>query len=99
MIAAATFVISADESHWFEKVVIGSEIIAYLFLALCCLRCLFYRDLVPASVTLSGEGPEAYKNLVREDVIRHGFLLNFAVRWTFAITFIFALSLAAPLIL
>lgn len=99
MIAAATFVISADGTKVFEKVVIGAEIILYLFLALGCLRVLVYQDVLSNPRSLSGPGPDAYKAELRAQVIRRGAILNFAIRHTFLLTFIFAISLAAPLIL
>lgn len=90
MIAAATFVVSSDETHWLEQVFIGIEITVYIFLALCCLRCLLFHDL-PAKVHTINSSD--LKSLVRDQAIRHGLMLNFAIRWTFLISFVFALSL------
>lgn len=98
MVAAGAFVFSAGRIHWLEKIAIGCEIVAYLFLALCCLRCLLYRDVLSENMKLQGMGPDAYRAKVRIEVVKSGLILNFAVRWTFFITFIFAISLTFQLV-
>lgn len=98
MIAAATFVVSTDDTHLLERIIIAVEISAYLFFALCCLRCLAYTDL-PFGYGKQNRGAERYREELRGVVRVRGQILNFAVRWTFLVTFIFALSLAAHMFL
>ncbi len=99
MIAAATFMISGDAAATIENVIIGGEIVVYIFLALCCIRCIIYRDLLRAH---GGQTDPDFKNYlkgIREDVIRSGMILNFALRWTFFVTFLFMLSAIVHVIL
>lgn len=98
MITAGTFVISRPGTSLFETVVIGIELSVYLLLALCCVRCLLYRDVISGGQRLNGDGPDRYRRILRENVVRSGTMLNFAVRQTFVVTFAFALSLILNLL-
>lgn len=97
MIAAATFVVSSTDTHWLEKLIIGFELCAYLLLALCCLRCLVYVDIPKGFGELTGGGDASITKRIRRQVVVRSSHLNFAIRWTFVVTFVFALSLAAHL--
>ena len=99
MIAVATFVVASAETSWLEQFIIGAEIFVYLRLALCCLRCLVFVDVPEGLHRLSGGGDGSFKSLLREQAIIRGGILNVAIRWTFVVTFVFALSLAAHLVL
>lgn len=98
MIAAASFMVTSENSSNLERIVIGAEITAYLFLALICLRCLVYRDFIDHKLN-SGTNVEDYKMHTRSEVKRRAQLLNFSLRWVFFITFIFALSVFVHLVL
>ena len=95
MIAAAAFMISPSTTSNLERVVVGLEIVGYLFLALMCVRCLSmidipggeYKDLGRVSVEL------------RLEVRRRSMLLNMALRWVFLLTFVFLLTVLAHLTL
>lgn len=103
MIAAATFVISSDSSSALEKFVIFVEVTLYLFAALCCLRCLIFTDRLFMSdivkVNLTDSATEEYGRTLVLEVSKRGRLTNLAVKLTFFVTFIFALSLAAHIML
>ncbi len=98
MIAVAAFVVSSTETSLAEQLIIGAEIFLYLMLALCCLRCLVFVD-VPNGMQNLGAEKDSVRVLLREQAVVRGIILNFAIRWTFLVTFVFALSLAAHLIL
>ena len=103
MIAAATFVISSDSSSVPEKSIILVEVTLYLFAALCCLRCLVFTDrLLMGDLTklnLTDSAMDEYGHKLVLEVLKRGRLTNLAVKLTFFVTFIFALSLAAHIML
>lgn len=98
MIAVAAFVVSSADTSLLEQIIIGAEIFCYLMLALCCLRCLVFVD-VPRGLQNLGSGDDSVVALLREQAIIRGVILNFAIRGTFLVTFVFALSLAVHMIL
>ena len=95
MLAAATFMISAADTSDIERIIIGVEIICYLFIALICIRCLGFVD-VPGNHQ-SGLG-KIHEQL-RIEVRRRSLLLNISIRWMFLITFVFMLSVLAHIFL
>ena len=95
MLAAATFMISAADTSSIERVIIGLELVCYLFLALLCVRCLAFRD-IPIG-TPSGLGRLSEE--LRLEVRRRSLILNIAVRWMFLITFVFMLSVLVHIFL
>lgn len=98
MIAAASFMISNADTSTFERFIVGFEIVMYLFLALCCLRCLKYRDL-SRSMRANTQETKEYQRSVRTDAFISGKILNFALRWTFLVTFVFMLSVLVHIFL
>ena len=95
MLAAATFMISAADTSHVERIIIGLEVVCYLFLALICIRCLRYLDLPSAAQSGLGRINEQ----IRLEVRRRSLLLNIAIRWMFLITFVFMLSVLAHIFL
>ena len=95
MLAAATFMISAADTSDFERVVIGLEIICYLFLALICIRCLGFIDVPGRKIARIGR----IETELRVEVRRRSLLLNIAIRWMFLVTFVFMLSVLAHIFL
>ncbi len=87
MLAAARFMISAAVTSDLERIVIGIEIICYLFIALICIRCLGFVD-IPGP---QHGGLGQVNSKLRIEVRRRSLLLNIAIRWMFLITFIFML--------
>ncbi len=95
MLAAATFMISAADTSNLEQVIIGFEIVAYLFVALLCIRCLGFIDT---------PGPQHQRiapvqNELRIEVRRRANILNISIRWMFLITFVFMISVLAHIFL
>ncbi|MDX8346653.1 hypothetical protein SLH49_01530 [Cognatiyoonia sp. IB215446] len=95
MLAAATFMISAADTSDVERVIIGLELVCYLFLALICVRCLRFVDLPLAGTGGLGRIDEQ----LRLEVRRRSLLLNIAIRWMFLITFVFMLSVLVHIFL
>ncbi len=95
MLAAATFMISAADTSDLERVIIGIELVCYLFLALLCVRCLGFVD-VPGRKHAKIDRVEEE---LRLEVRRRSLLLNISIRWMFLITFVFMLSVLAHIFL
>jgi len=95
MLAAATFMISAADTSDLERIIIGIEIIAYLFIALICIRCLGYVD-IPGR---KHQSIDRIEHELRLEVRRRSLLLNISIRWMFLITFVFMLSVLAHIFL
>jgi len=97
MLAAATFMISAADTSDLERIIIGIELICYLFLALVCVRCLSFID-IPKTSNGHGGMDKIHLSL-RTEVRKRSLLLNIAIRWMFLITFVFMLSIMAHIFL
>ena len=95
MLAAATFMISAADTSDLERIIIGIELICYLFVALLCVRCLRFVD-VPGRIH---ERIDRIERELRIEVRRRSLLLNISIRWMFLITFVFMLSVLAHIFL
>jgi len=99
MIAASSFMISFSETHIVEKVIVGSQMTFYLFLAILCVRCLVFQDLVRTRGNHGQLMLPDYRASVRLEVKRRALLLNFCTRWLFLITFVFAITVVVHLVL
>jgi hypothetical protein len=88
MVAAATFMISAVDTSYLERVIIGVEIVCYLFIALLSIRCLGFVDVPgPKHNSISRINRD-----LRIEVRRRSLILNISIRWMFLVTFLFMLS-------
>lgn len=97
MVATGAFIANRAGTNKLELIIITSEIVIYLFLALCCLRVIVYQDLIKPKPTGSGKGVTAdgifFEVPARYAVNKAAAYVGFINKWLFFITFIFAITL------